>query len=87
MRIMRLRVNHEGEPPAVWRSIVRLVGIVLAIIPLFAGFLPVLFDPMRRALPDYMAGTTVAYEPASGNEQEEDQHSSTSDDAPANAFS
>ena len=61
-RIMRLRVQHNGEAPAVWRSIVRLVGVVLSIIPIFAGYIPVLFDSKRRALPDYMAGTIIVNE-------------------------
>ena len=61
MRMMHLRVERSGEAPSVWRSLVRLVGLVLAIIPCFAGFIPVLFDPMRRALQDYMAGTSVVY--------------------------
>ena len=64
MRLMRLRVlSRSGTPPGVLRSIVRLVGLVLAIIPLFAGFLPVLFDGRRRALQDYVAGTVVVREP------------------------
>ena len=62
MRIFRLRVLHGGEPPAVWRSVVRLVGLGLAIIPCFAGFIPVLFDRQRRGLQDYLAGTTVVNE-------------------------
>jgi uncharacterized RDD family membrane protein YckC len=40
---------------------VRLVGLVLSIIPLFAGFLPVLVDDRRRGLLDMMARTTVVY--------------------------
>jgi uncharacterized RDD family membrane protein YckC len=63
MRIMRLRVLHDGEPPPLWRSLVRLVGLALAVIPCFAGYIPVLFDSRRRALPDYMAGTIVVSEP------------------------
>ena len=59
MRIFRLRVLHKDSPPAVWRSAVRLVGLALAIIPFFAGFIPVLFDRQRRGLPDYLAGTVV----------------------------
>jgi uncharacterized RDD family membrane protein YckC len=63
MRVMRLRVvTRNGTPPPLWRSLVRLVGLVLAIVPLFAGFLPVLFDRRRRALPDYLAGTVVRTE-------------------------
>jgi uncharacterized RDD family membrane protein YckC len=62
MRLMHLRVvAGDGAPPHAGRSLVRLVGLVLAIVPLFAGFLPVLFDRRRRALPDLMAGTLVVY--------------------------
>jgi uncharacterized RDD family membrane protein YckC len=39
-----------------------LVGLLLAIVPLFAGFLPVLFTARRRGLPDYVAGTVVVYD-------------------------
>jgi uncharacterized RDD family membrane protein YckC len=63
MRLFRLRVLHGSEAPSVWRSFVRLVGLALAIIPCFAGFVPVLFDSRRRALQDYMAGTVVVYDP------------------------
>jgi uncharacterized RDD family membrane protein YckC len=62
MRLLRLRVlGPSGQPPSLGRSIVRLVGLVLAIVPLFAGFLPVLFTERRRGLPDFMAGTVVVY--------------------------
>ena len=62
MRAMRLRVvTADGTPPSFWRALVRLIGLLLAIVPLFAGFLPVLFDSKRRALPDYLAGTVVLY--------------------------
>jgi uncharacterized RDD family membrane protein YckC len=65
MRLMRLRVaGPRGDPPEVGRSLVRLIGLVLAIVPCFAGFLPVLVDRRRRALQDYMAGTTIRAEPA-----------------------
>ena len=63
MRLFRLRVhNAEGAAPSVGRSIVRMVGLVLAIVPLFIGFVPVLFDKRRRGLPDFLAGTVVKYE-------------------------
>jgi uncharacterized RDD family membrane protein YckC len=62
MRLMRLRVvTASGEVPSFLRSLVRVVGLGLAIIPLFAGFLPVLFDSRRRALQDFMARTVVVY--------------------------
>jgi uncharacterized RDD family membrane protein YckC len=41
---------------------VRLIGLVLAIVPCFAGFLPALVDDRRRALPDLLAGTVVLYD-------------------------
>jgi uncharacterized RDD family membrane protein YckC len=52
-------VDHRGRSPSLGRSLVRLIGLALAVIPLFAGFLPVLFDRRRRALQDYLAGTDV----------------------------
>ena len=39
-----------------------LVGLVLAIVPLFAGFVPVLFTERRRGLPDFLARTVVLYD-------------------------
>jgi uncharacterized RDD family membrane protein YckC len=62
MRLMGLRlVGADGRQLGVGRSIVRLIGLVLAIIPLFAGFLPVLVDARRRALQDMLAHTVVLY--------------------------
>jgi uncharacterized RDD family membrane protein YckC len=63
MRLMRLRIRRPGGGGlSTGRAIVRAVGLALAIIPLFAGFLPALFDDRRRALPDYLAGTVVLYD-------------------------
>jgi uncharacterized RDD family membrane protein YckC len=63
MRLLRLRVRGPNdEAPSIGRSIVRLIGLVLAIVPLFAGFVPVLFTKRRRGLPDLMAGTAVLYD-------------------------
>ncbi len=63
MRMLALRVvGPTGAPPAPLRSLVRLAGLVLAIIPCFAGFLPVLVDDRRRALQDYLATTVVVYD-------------------------
>jgi uncharacterized RDD family membrane protein YckC len=62
MRLLHLRVlGPSGDPPSIGRSVVRVVGLVLAIVPLFAGFLPVLFTERRRGLPDLIAGTVVVY--------------------------
>jgi pimeloyl-ACP methyl ester carboxylesterase/uncharacterized RDD family membrane protein YckC len=63
MRLMGLRVvTGGGLPPSPARSFFRLVGLALAIVPFFAGFLPVLFDSRRRALQDFIAGTLVVYD-------------------------
>jgi len=62
MHPLGLRVRRpSGEPPSVGRSIVRAIGTWISIIPLFAGYIPVLFDARRRGLPDYLAGTEVVY--------------------------
>ena len=64
MRLMRVRVVSEsGQAPSGWRSLIRLVGLALAVILLFTGFLPALVDARRRALQDFLAGTTVVYDP------------------------
>jgi uncharacterized RDD family membrane protein YckC len=64
MRLMRLRVlaDSSGRPPSIWRSIVRFVGLIVAIAPMLLGFVPVLFDGRRRALQDYVARTAVLAE-------------------------
>jgi uncharacterized RDD family membrane protein YckC len=63
MRLLHVRVfGREGKPPSVGRSLVRLVGLALSIVPLFAGFVPVLFTEHRRGLADFLAGTVVLYE-------------------------
>ena len=59
-RLLRVRVTGgDGGPIRVRRALVRFVGLVLAIAPLGAGFLPVLFDRRRRALQDFLARTVV----------------------------
>jgi uncharacterized RDD family membrane protein YckC len=60
LRLLRLRVEAEdGGLPSPGRSVVRFVGLVLAIVPLGAGLVPVLFDRRRRALQDFLAHTVV----------------------------
>jgi uncharacterized RDD family membrane protein YckC len=69
-RILHIRVRRAppddaagvaGEPgplrPA--RALVRFAALLLAALPLFAGFLPILFDDRRRGLHDMLAGTVV----------------------------
>jgi uncharacterized RDD family membrane protein YckC len=63
MTLMRLRVlDPTGTRPRLGRSVLRFVGLLLAIAPAFLGFLPVLFDTRRRGLHDFLAGTVVVYE-------------------------
>jgi uncharacterized RDD family membrane protein YckC len=63
MRPMQLRVlAPDGAAPGAGRSVVRFLGLLLAMAPLFIGFLPVLFDTRRRGLHDFIAGTVVVYE-------------------------
>ena len=67
MRMMRLRVvTYAGGRVHFFRALIRLGGLVLAIIPLGAGFLPVLFDDRRRALQDLLARTLVIHVTPSG---------------------
>ena len=61
---LRIRVRGSGGSPSFARAVVRLVGLLLAIVPMFLGFVPVLFSEQRRGLQDYLAGTVVFYEDA-----------------------
>jgi uncharacterized RDD family membrane protein YckC len=68
MRLLHLRVRgRAGRPPSFGRAVVRAVGTVVAIVPFFAGYLPVLFDERRRGLPDFLAGTEVVYDESLGS--------------------
>ena len=64
-RVMGVRVvcARSGEPVSLRAAIVRLGGMVLAAIPLFAGFLLILVDDRRRGLQDRLARTVVRYAP------------------------
>jgi uncharacterized RDD family membrane protein YckC len=65
MRLLHLRLEGpSGGSLSLGRSLVRFVGLLLAIVPMFVGFLPVLFTERRRALPDFLAGTVVVYDDA-----------------------
>jgi uncharacterized RDD family membrane protein YckC len=60
-RVMEIRVvrARDGRALSVRRAVLRLVGLVLAALPLFAGFLPILIDDRRRGLHDMLAATVV----------------------------
>jgi uncharacterized RDD family membrane protein YckC len=59
-RLMQIRVcRPDGGSVGPARSLLRLGGMMLAAIPLGAGFLPILFDDRRRGLQDMLAGTVV----------------------------
>ena len=61
-RIMRFRVmpaSGPDEPLPPRRALVRFGGLILAAIPLFAGYLLILVDNRRRGLQDYLARTVV----------------------------
>jgi uncharacterized RDD family membrane protein YckC len=64
-RLMRIRVadGRGGSRIRAWRALVRLVGVVLATIPLCAGFVIMLWDPRRRCLQDRLARTVVVHAP------------------------
>jgi uncharacterized RDD family membrane protein YckC len=64
-RFMRIRVcvADSGRPPHPLRALGRLGALVLAVIPLFAGLLPILVDPRRRGVHDMLAGTVVVAAP------------------------
>ncbi|MBV8942681.1 MAG: RDD family protein [Solirubrobacterales bacterium] len=63
-RVMHIRVVTEGgERIKPRRGIVRCVGLILATLPLFIGYLPILVDRRRRGFADWLAGTVVVDAP------------------------
>ncbi len=63
-RMMQIRVlMADGGRVKLRRGIVRCIGLVLAALPLFAGYVTILFDAKRRGLQDRLAGTVVLEAP------------------------
>ncbi|MGZ4216589.1 MAG: RDD family protein [Solirubrobacteraceae bacterium] len=63
-RIMQFRVMPTtGDKLKPRRAIVRAIGLVLAAIPLFAGYLPIAIGRKHRGLQDYLARTIVVDAP------------------------
>lgn len=65
-RVLRIRVcDPFGATIPPRRALLRFGALLLAALPLFAGFLPVLFDDRRRGLHDLIARTVVVEQPSS----------------------
>jgi uncharacterized RDD family membrane protein YckC len=63
-RVMQIKVvTARGERLKPRRSLIRCIGVVLAALPLFAGFVPILFTGRRRGLQDWLANTLVVEAP------------------------
>ena len=62
-RTMHIRVvdNRARGPLKPRRALLRLIGLVLAALPLLAGLLMMLWDARRRCLQDRIARTVVVY--------------------------
>src|SRR6188474_1098812 len=62
MRLMAIRVERtNGGPLSFRRSVQRLIGAIIAALPLFAGYLLILVDDRRKGLHDRLAGTVVVF--------------------------
>lgn len=62
MRFLAIRLDAGGSHRiGLRRSLRRLLGVALAIIPLCAGFAGILLSERRRGFPDRFAGTEVRY--------------------------
>ena len=67
MHLLRVRVRDgSGGRPSVPRAILRTLATWISIVPLFAGYLPVLFDRRRRGLPDLVAAPRSSTRTATG---------------------
>jgi uncharacterized RDD family membrane protein YckC len=62
MRLMGLTVTAvDGRSLRLGRSLIRLAGMVLAALPLMAGYALILVDDRRQGLHDKLAHTSVVY--------------------------
>jgi uncharacterized RDD family membrane protein YckC len=63
-RVMQVRlVTPDAGRLKPGRAFVRWIGMNLAAIPLFAGFVPIVFDDQRRGFADWLAHTRVIEAP------------------------
>ena len=62
MRFLGIRLGVEGKGLPLGRSLRRLLGMALAAIPFFLGYLGILFDERRRAWDDRLSGADVVYD-------------------------
>jgi uncharacterized RDD family membrane protein YckC len=60
-RLMQIRVVRakDGARLRPGRALLRLFGLMLAALPLFLGFLPILLNERRRGLQDVIGGSVV----------------------------
>jgi uncharacterized RDD family membrane protein YckC len=59
-RVMQIRVlTADLEPVKPKRALIRCIGVILAALPLFLGFVPILYDSRRRGFQDQFAHTVV----------------------------
>jgi uncharacterized RDD family membrane protein YckC len=69
-RVMQIRVTRaDGTRLQPRRALVRLIGMVVSL-PLFWGYLPILWSPRRRCVFDVAAGTVVTEAPPGGQADE-----------------
>jgi uncharacterized RDD family membrane protein YckC len=66
-RLLQIRVCRAGDgtAPSAGAALLRFGGLIVAALPLFAGFLPILFDDRRRGVHDMIARTVVVLAPPS----------------------
>jgi uncharacterized RDD family membrane protein YckC len=63
LKFMGLRVvTQDGGPPSGKRALMRMVGYVIATLPLYIGFIWVLVDDRRQGWHDKLARTFVIYD-------------------------
>lgn len=64
MMLMGLRiVRTNGRKMTFGHALLRYVGCLLSVVPLFLGFLWILVDPRRQGWHDKLGGTCVIYVP------------------------
>ena len=71
-RVLGVRVvDVDGRPISVWRALIRVAGLLLALLPLGFGWLRLAWDPNSQAWHDRLAKTYVVVAPRSASPDSE----------------
>jgi uncharacterized RDD family membrane protein YckC len=87
-RLMSIRVfSSRGGRIRIRQAVLRFIGLLLAAVPLGAGFLPILVDDRRRGFHDWLARTVVRWDSKAISESPSPERAISESPSPERAIS